>query len=663
MISERVKTAIFSALVSAVAAYGAVGSLITAFNLDTSLFEAMLVAVFAATVGAVCGAVKHRVWTFVGGAVILLLFAAATDTVASFCYLIDKISAVYDGIYGCGATHLADGLSFWSIDTALIWLGCAAAFVSAWCLAARRNAVVPVLLCALPLIPCFVTTDTVPRTAEIAMVLGSVLLMLLTAGARKRHEERGNALTLPAVISVICVLSLLLFFIPRDVVYNEEHEWRDRVLTFFGLEVPGSGNGFGETDSEEDLLYTMSFTAHYDPLMTVTSSVGGVMYFREQVYDEYTGTKWRIEQGTTALPFHVADRYETVRIETEDVFDHLYFPCYTNTTQTLRDGHINNPDKKTSYGWALMMPPDGWQEEQAKEDADLYSWLGVSRLELLRDAYSFNMSTSQMPTDVFIWAQDHLDAATASLSEGASQHEIVEAVAAYVRGSAQYSQLVETPPEDLDNFAQWFLEEQDRGYCVHFATTTAVLLRALGLSARYVTGYAAEVTAGEPTVVREKDSHAWVEYYESAIGDWVIVESTPTVFAGTQSTTASSATVTTTTTTSISTTTATRPTAPKSDDVEKGGNLWWFVGVAAVILISAAVVTVWQYLSRRRYEKSDNNERLLIVWHRIERLAARRKREIPREIEQLAKKAKFSQHAITDEELQTVKDAEQEARR
>lgn len=657
MISERIKTAIIAALLSAVAAYGAVGSLITAFSFDTSLFEVMLIVVFAATIGAVCGAVKHRVWAFVGGAAALVLFALAADAVASFCYLIDKISAVYHAIYGCGVTHLADGLSFWSIDTSLIWLGCAVAFIAAWCLAARRNAVLPVLLCALPMIPCFVTTDTVPRNAEIAMVLGSILMMLLTADAKKRDEEKGNALTLPAVISVACVLSLLLFFIPSDIVYNEEHEWRDRVLEALGIEIAGAnGNGFGETDSEEDLLYTMSFAAHYDPLMTVTSSVGGIMYFREQVYDEYTGTKWLIEDGKTSLPFHIADRYETVRIDTQDAFSHLYFPCYVNTTQTLTDGHINNTEKKTSYGWAMKLPDEDWKEAAQKDAADLYSWVGVSQLEILRDGYSLNMTKSKLPTDVYMWAQDHLDAATAAVSEEASVNDIAEAVAAYVRGSAQYSQLVQTPPEDLENFAQWFLEEQDRGYCVHFATTTAVLLRALGVEARYVTGYAAEVAADTPTVVREKDSHAWVEYYEPEIGDWVVVEATPSVFSGTQHTTATAPTVTTTTTVITPTTTVTRPTAPKNDDVENGGNVWWIVGVAVLVLGAAAVTIIVPYVSRKRYERSNQNDKLLIVWHRIERIADRKKRDIPRDIEQLAKKAKFSQHTITDEELQAVID-------
>jgi transglutaminase-like putative cysteine protease len=71
-----------------------------------------------------------------------------------------------------------------------------------------------------------------------------------------------------------------------------------------------------------------------------------------------------------------------------------------------------------------------------------------------------------------------------------------------------------------------FLFNSHRGYCDQFATAMAVMLRALGIPSRLVTGYA----TGQPTktgyIVRQKDAHSWVEAYVSGTG-WLSFEPTP----------------------------------------------------------------------------------------------------------------------------------------
>ena len=63
------------------------------------------------------------------------------------------------------------------------------------------------------------------------------------------------------------------------------------------------------------------------------------------------------------------------------------------------------------------------------------------------------------------------------------------------------------------DFATWFLNESDTGYCVHFATAGTLMLRALGIPARYVTGYYATAYANQTVTVTTDNAHAWVEYY------------------------------------------------------------------------------------------------------------------------------------------------------
>jgi transglutaminase-like putative cysteine protease len=85
------------------------------------------------------------------------------------------------------------------------------------------------------------------------------------------------------------------------------------------------------------------------------------------------------------------------------------------------------------------------------------------------------------------------------------------------------------PPQRTNGDAvDYFLFEERRGYCEQFASAMAVLLRAVGIPARLVTGY----TPGtlHPVTglleVRNSNAHAWVEVFFPGVG-WVEFEPTP----------------------------------------------------------------------------------------------------------------------------------------
>ncbi|WP_081706777.1 DUF4129 domain-containing transglutaminase family protein [Halarchaeum acidiphilum] len=82
-------------------------------------------------------------------------------------------------------------------------------------------------------------------------------------------------------------------------------------------------------------------------------------------------------------------------------------------------------------------------------------------------------------------------------------------------------------PAANDHLVRTFLLDSDRGYCVHYASAMAVMLREEGVPARFVTGYApGKRTATGTWTVRGVDSHAWVEVYAPNAG-WVRFDPTP----------------------------------------------------------------------------------------------------------------------------------------
>ena len=88
-------------------------------------------------------------------------------------------------------------------------------------------------------------------------------------------------------------------------------------------------------------------------------------------------------------------------------------------------------------------------------------------------------------------------------------------------------------PADRD-FATYFMNESRQGYCIHFATTAAVMLRSLGIPARYAEGYIIvqndymkDTDEEGYFPVEDTHAHAWVEVFDPLQLEWIPVEMTP----------------------------------------------------------------------------------------------------------------------------------------
>jgi len=106
----------------------------------------------------------------------------------------------------------------------------------------------------------------------------------------------------------------------------------------------------------------------------------------------------------------------------------------------------------------------------------------------------------------------------------ATPREKVRAVESYLLTHNRYS--LRTDPGQGDPVVNFLLEGK-AAHCQYFATAAVILLRMLGVPARYVSGYYAH-EGGAPgvTIVRQRDAHAWVEAWIDGQG-WTTVDATP----------------------------------------------------------------------------------------------------------------------------------------
>jgi len=112
------------------------------------------------------------------------------------------------------------------------------------------------------------------------------------------------------------------------------------------------------------------------------------------------------------------------------------------------------------------------------------------------------------------------------LSRGqASPYNTARIITSYLRTEISYSEQVPDPPRGRDSL-EWFLFTWKEGFCNYSASAEVILLRAAGIPARLVVGFAqGKRDDNGDFVVLQKDAHAWPEVYFPEIG-WVEFEPT-----------------------------------------------------------------------------------------------------------------------------------------
>lgn len=113
-------------------------------------------------------------------------------------------------------------------------------------------------------------------------------------------------------------------------------------------------------------------------------------------------------------------------------------------------------------------------------------------------------------------------------SEGAAGADLVRRALALIRDQP-FRYTLEPPPLSGDPIDSFFFDTR-AGYCEHFASAFAVLMRAAGIPARIVTGYlgAHQNPIAGHWLVYQADAHAWTELWLPQQG-WVRVDPTAAI--------------------------------------------------------------------------------------------------------------------------------------
>lgn len=584
--------------------------------------------------------------------------------------LIFRISHVYRLAYGTPELNFTGGS--WNAGIADLPLQVLGSIICVLCChtVCRGRRTWPALAAgALPLVLCLVVINTVPEETWLFGLLLCLTVLLLTAAVRRSSALQAARLVLLTLLPTAAILGCLFLWIPKENYVNKSEELRETILAWVedlparaeetAQQITAAVSGSsGETVNLKTL--GPQTTRHY-PVMEVTADTGGILYLREGDYDSYTGTGWTATPHRSEPFFWDAgENAGSVHIRTRAYRDRQFLVYYPGADTLLTGGILENENNLREYTLERTELPEDWRLLVVQR----YRGNWESSIEFTAAQERSNYLDSYRYLNLPLETKEKAGELLVSLLSGESSATVeAELIAAYVRSSAVYDRNTGPMPADAPDFALWFLEESDTGYCVHFATAAVVLLRAAGIPARYVSGYMVSCRPGETVTVTADMAHAWAEYFEPQLGCWIPLEATPaealrqpTVPEETQPSRPQA---------------DTRPTAPRPvqnpsvEDAPAGTEpgkapirtgkglktllrLLWLLIVPAFLELQRRIRLSLRAHGRHR---GSPNDQALKLWQEGKRLAMLRREQPPKRLFDLAQKAKFSQHTLTREEL------------
>lgn len=351
-------------------------------------------------------------------------------------------------------------------------------------------------------------------------------------------------IVVPMLVSVMFV-STVAFFLPK-----EGPTWADPVP--FIQSVTGQGeSGIGKKSvgySEDDSQLGGPFKG--DDTLIFTASSRDRHYWRIDTKDTYTSKGWIHSNGNFG---------EEVYQDNSVIPTTLQVGSPENEREIQMDIKVPMPFLIQTYGMRYIateeptifiqnMQTEKILTKQQNGDTKLLSHYTLAYSEPIYSMQQLRLSEPSMletldpSLDRFLQLPNTLpqrvrDLAEDLIQDKATVYEQVKAVESYFsRGGYSYNKTAAAIPAEGQDYVDQFLFDTKIGYCDNFSTSMVVLLRSVGIPARWVKGFAPGDLGPISNGLRENrvtnnNAHSWVEAYIPGTG-WIEFE--PTIgFSGT----------------------------------------------------------------------------------------------------------------------------------
>lgn len=386
-----------------------------------------------------------------------------------------------------------------------------------------------------------------------ALTVAAAVLAVVVLARRGVPERAGGGVVFAAAIVLLPAGAGLLFPAPGGGNYFVDLVLHPRMRAAISSTFPRfpllySIPGFGTQHEERRLGGAPVLSPR--PLLRVHSPEARTLYLRTEVFDHYDGATWAFTQEQPAGP---GDTERFIHFPPPLTFDpdvrvELVADAYDRLPHTVDTVDFS----VTPYRPQLAVADYGrgfFPVEPILRGASI----GLRRNPAVRAAVAppADHRYLQVPASL----PDQVRSLAAGVTRAAAGPiDRLRSIERYLKSTAVYSLTPPAPGRGQDFIGHFLLDEQ-RGYCVHFATAFTIFARLNGIPARYVSGYLVhfpvttldailtgidelddpdldpvEVISTE-AVVTGLAAHTWTEVWLPPHG-WTTWEATPAVNPG-----------------------------------------------------------------------------------------------------------------------------------
>jgi len=241
-------------------------------------------------------------------------------------------------------------------------------------------------------------------------------------------------------------------------------------------------------------------------------------YWRGPVLNEFDGQRWSIRQNNTRLRISEPDLNSVLQYTVMMQPNHQqWLFALDHPTSLPKSDTVDNNDSRV-----LARITSDLQLKTEKPITQVVRYKQTSGL-----SNSFKPPIRPQPIQTQLSGNNPktMEFAERMHAEAGSDRRYVENVLAHFNQENFHYTL--QPSLLGDNPVDEFLFATRNGFCEHYASAFVVLMRAVAIPARVVTGYLGGEMNGNYMIVRQSDAHAWAEVFLD--GHWVRYDPTGAV--------------------------------------------------------------------------------------------------------------------------------------